>query len=196
MTHGLCRRIGQALERAVPALWHDVRGLAAIEFAVAAPVMAVALAGALELTVASFVGSLLESSLSDASRYGVTGFTTEEVSREQRVLDIVGARTLGLLDMDAVAIASLIYPSFEDIGQPEPFDDLNANGTRDAIEPFQDINGNGQWDLDMGVAGMGGPGDIVVYSIAYAWPMMTPIIDHIVGEIDLSSSIAVRNEPF
>ena len=98
--------------------------------------------------------------------------------------------------MDRVAVASLIYPGFEDIGQPEPFDDLNANGTRDATEPFDDINGNGQWDLDMGVTGLGGPGDIVVYSIAYAWPMMTPVIDHIVGEIDLSSSIAVRNEPF
>ena len=65
-----------------------------MEFAVAAPVMAVALAGALELALAGFVGSLLESSLSDASRFGITGFTTEGVTREQRVRDIVATRIL------------------------------------------------------------------------------------------------------
>lgn len=94
MRRRLRKRIGQALERAVGALRRDVQGAAAMEFAVAAPVMAVALAGALELALAGFVGSLLESSLSDASRFGITGFTTEGVTREQRVRDIVATRTL------------------------------------------------------------------------------------------------------
>ena len=97
MRRRLRKRIGQALERAVGALRRDVQGAAAMEFAVAAPVMAVALAGALELALAGFVGSLLESSLSDASRFGITGFTTEGVTREQRVRDIVATRTLGCL---------------------------------------------------------------------------------------------------
>ena len=86
---------------------------------------------------------------------------------------------------------------FGNIGQPEPFHDIDLNGQYDVGEPFTDVNGNGQWDSDMGAAGLGGPGDVVVYRVEYPWAIMTPLLQAATGEtITHKASIAVRNEPY
>jgi hypothetical protein len=83
------------------------------------------------------------------------------------------------------------------VGQPEPFTDENGNDAYDAGEPYTDSNGNGGWDDDMGAAGLGGPGDVVVYSMSYDWPIMIPLFQPIFGDhVTLQANIAVRNEPF
>ncbi len=48
----------------------------------------------------------------------------------------------------------------------------------------------------MGQAGLGGPGEVVLYRVNYKWGMMTKFMENIIGDITFSSSIAVRNEPF
>ena len=50
------------------------------------------------------------------------------ISRADQVLEIVGAKTYGLLDMDQGQDGHARLPSFDDIGQPEPFADQNGNG--------------------------------------------------------------------
>ena len=92
-----------------------------------------------------------------------------------------------------------VYDSFSDVNRPEPFTDDNpANGVWDPGEEYNDSNGNGQWDADMGVAGLGAGGAIVLYTIAVDWKMLTPLVGHLVddGKIRLEASVAVRNEPF
>ena len=59
------------------------------------------------------------------------------------MLEIVERQTYGLLDMDQVDLDTLVYESFADIGEPEPFTDENGNGAYDAGEAFIDVNGNG-----------------------------------------------------
>ena len=44
------------------------------------------------------------------------------------MLEIVEAMAHGLLDMDQVEMETLIYDSFADIGEPEPFGDEEGNG--------------------------------------------------------------------
>ncbi|MEW5703206.1 MAG: TadE family protein [Pseudomonadota bacterium] len=175
-------------------------GVTAIEFAFAMPIVAVALIGLIEFAMIMFVTTLMEGGLREAARFGITGFAPAGVSREQRILDILADRTLGLVDVNQAEITTLIYPAFDDIGKPEPYtDDSPANGSYDAGEAFVDINGNGQWDADMAAAGAGGPGDIVVYRITYDWEMLTGLLDNFIGQggaIRLTASIAVQNEPF
>ena len=143
-----------------------------------------------------FIGSSIEAAVIEASRYGITGGEVG-MSREERVLDIVQSRTYGLLDMSKVELDTLVYASFADIGDPEPFSDQNGNGSWEVGEPYTDINGNAQWDDDMGAAGLGGPSDIVVYRLSYDWGVVTPMIREIVGgSVRHVSSIAVRNEPY
>jgi hypothetical protein len=122
------------------------------------------------------------------------------MTREERILEILGDHTIGLVDMSEATVTYKVYPSFDDIGKPEPFtDNAPANGSYDTGEAFQDINGNGQWDADMGAAGLGGPGDIVLYTIQFDWALMTPLVSPFMGTdgvMKMTSSVAVKNEPF
>jgi TadE-like protein len=175
------------------------RGVAAVEFGLAAPVVFLAIAGLIDLSTVTFVQSLLEGALRDASRYGITGYVPAGTTREQRIRDIISEDTIGLVDVSQAHIEILVYPGFDDVGRPEPFVDANGNGQRDAGESYTDINGNGQWDADMGAAGAGGPGDVVLYRITYDWHVLTPLTAPFMGTdgtMTLTASVAVRNEPY
>jgi Flp pilus assembly protein TadG len=175
----------------------DDGGVTAMEFAFVGPVLVFGMVGILEVAMVIFIGSSIEAAVIEASRFGITGGANPGVSRQERVLQIVGDRTYGLVDMDEVTIDTLVYESFADIGQPEPFTDLNANAVWDEGEPFTDVNGNGTWDADMGTVGLGGPSDVVVYRVRYAWGIITPMMRAVLGgERAMQSSVAVRNEPF
>jgi Flp pilus assembly pilin Flp len=172
-------------------------GATVVEFALIFPVFLLAVFGGIETAIVIFISSSIEAAVLEASRYGITGGTVPGVSRESRVLEIVEDKTYGLIDMGLVDVDTLVYESFDDIGQPEPFEDANANGVYDEGEAFTDVNGNGQWDPDMGAVGLGGPSDVVVYRISYAWGIITPFMRGVMGDEVLHvSSVAVRNEPF
>jgi Flp pilus assembly protein TadG len=184
--------------------WRRVRagglgqsGAAIVEFALVAPLFIGLLCAIMEFSGIMFVQAILEGSAREASRYGLTGFTSGGVSREDQILSIVEDNTYGIIDMDELQIDTLVYENFGDIGQPEPFTDENENGVWDNDEPYTDINGNGTWDPDMGAAGLGGPGAVVVYRMSYDWNIMIPLFRPFFGNsIRLQSNIAVRNEPF
>jgi hypothetical protein len=174
----------------------DDGGNAAVEFALLAPVLILMVTASFEIAILLFVGGTVESAVLAASRYGITGFTEEGVSREERIRAIIADRTLGFVAAEAADIRTLVYPSFDQIGRPEPFTDANRNGARDPGEGFTDTNGNGQWDDDMGREGSGGPGDIVLYEIEYQTGAVTRLLEPIFGRIVFHAAVAVRNEPF
>jgi hypothetical protein len=174
----------------------DRSGAAAVEFALVVPASILLLVGTFEVAILLFVGGTMESAVLAASRHGITGFEEEGVSREDRIREIIAERTLGLVDMDEAEINTLVYSRYEDIGQPEPFTDGNGNGRHDTGEEFNDVNGNGQWDDDMGTAGLGGPGDIVLYDIEYETGAITKLLEPIFGRVVNRAAVAVRNEPF
>lgn len=172
-------------------------GTASLEFAFAAPIVILAIVGILEVAMLLFANAVVEGAVRSAARFGLTGQTTPGVSREDVIVQKIRDSSLGLVEIGPEDIDILIYPSFTDVGRPEPFDDANGNGSFDAGEPFSDVNGNGQWDPDMGAAGAGGPGEVVVYRVRYAWPLMTGLLAEQFGDrVDLGASVAVRNEPF
>jgi hypothetical protein len=173
------------------------RGQAIVEFAFLAPALIALLGGILEFSGIMFVQTILEGGARAASRYGITGSTSDGVSREDRIRAILEDHSYGIVDMDHLEMETLVYENFGDIGQPEPFTDENANDAYDTGEPFNDINGNGSWDPDMGAAGLGGPEDVVVYRVSYDWNIIIPLFRPFFGDaITLRSNIAVRNEPF
>jgi Flp pilus assembly protein TadG len=174
----------------------DRSGAAAVEFALVAPALILLIVGSFEIAIMLFVGGTMESAVLAASRFGITGSTDEGVTREDRIREIIAERTLGFVDLDEAEINTLVYPRYEDIGQPEPFTDDNGNGQHDPGEAFNDVNGNGTWDDDMGTAGLGGPGDIVLYDIEYETGAITELLEPILGRIVHRAAVAVRNEPF
>ncbi|MGI9421456.1 MAG: TadE family protein [Geminicoccaceae bacterium] len=168
-----------------------------VEFAFIAPVLLGLLCGVFEFSGILFAQTLLDGGARQASRFGITGSSTEEISRENMILQIVEDNAYGIIDTDAIDMETLVYENFADVGQAEPFTDENSNGTFDEGEAFDDINGNGGWDEDMGLAGLGGPGDVVVYRLRYDWNVMIPIFRPFFGDVvTLDANVAVRNEPF
>lgn len=192
--------ISTRLKSVLARLARDRDGAAILEFAVAFPVILTGLVGLMELMTILFVTALMEGGLREAARFGITGYQPAGISREERIVQLVNRAGIGLLEVTAADVSLTVYSSFEDIGQPEPFTDNNpANGVYDPGEPYQDVNGNGQWDADMGVAGVGGPGDVVLYTLTYDWPLLTPLLTPFIGnggKIPLEASLAVRNEPY
>lgn len=178
-------------------------GAAALEFAMVVPVLILVMFGIIEFSLIMFTRATMEGATSVSSRLGKTGYSEEGISREQMLTNLLVEKTNGILDPEKIEIITLVYKSFGDIGRPEPLTvDTNGNGEYDAADgdAYQDINGNGAWDPDLGEAGLGKAGDIVVYNVRYPWHVMTPVMSSILGDADgnypLDVSVVVRNEPY
>lgn len=170
-----------------------------VEFAFAAPVIVLLIAGILEVSLVLFVSVLAEGGLREASRYGITGQEPGGLTREEQLVQIVKDHTHDLIEVSPSNVKFIVYDSFEHIGAPEPYDDANSNGEYDDGEDFTDWNGSGSWDEDTGEEGVGMAGEIVLYKITYQWAFLTPLFQVFGGDdgkLDLTASIAVRNEPY
>ncbi len=174
----------------------DERGSAMVEAALGLPILLAVLIGVFEISNFFFVSASVENAVLHASRFGVTGGADDGVTREDQVRAIIEKQTFGMVDMDTVVIETLVYEQFADIGEPEPFTDQNDSGDYDEGEPYADVNGNGAWDDDMAIAGLGGAGDIVLYRINYDANSLTGFMDWAHRALNISSTVAVRNEPF
>jgi hypothetical protein len=189
------RRFARRLSRLI----RSRRGVSAVEFALIAPVCMTLVCVFIDLSMVMFITNVMEGGLREASRFAITGYLEPGKTREQKIAEIIKDHSYGLITETDIAITYKIYPSFGDVGKPEPFVDTNGNGKHDSGEPFTDVNNNGVWDADMGKAGVGGPGDIVAYTVEYKWTLWTPLASEIWGDggaVKLAATIAVRNEPY
>jgi Flp pilus assembly protein TadG len=181
-------------------LWQRNDGASSIEFALIAMPFILTVVGIIEIAMILFADVLLEGALRDASRFGITGQLPASMTREEKIRAIVADRTMGLVDMEKVKVETLSYGTFTNIGKPEPFVDAPPlNGKYDVGESFTDVNGNAKWDADQGKAEAGGSGAIVVYRVSYDWPLLTGLLEPLLGSngyVHLRVSTAVRNEPF
>src|SRR4051812_33631293 len=98
-------------------LWKRTEGASAIEFALVAMPLILTVVGIIEVALILFVDVLLEGSVRDAARYGITGYTTGGLDRAAMIRKIVKDRTAGLVDMSKVKIETIVYQNFSDIGK-------------------------------------------------------------------------------
>ncbi len=177
----------------------DENGVTAIEFAFVAPVLCLLLFAILEFSTIMLVSSIMEGATNISSRLGATGYSAGGESRTQTILDSIKSSAGVLIDPNQLVVSAESYGDFSNIGQPEPYTDSNHNGHHDSGEPYTDVNGNGQWDADMGAAGYGGAGDIVVYTVSYPWHIMTPMMRQLLGHqgvYTITARAVVKNEPY
>lgn len=175
-------------------------GSAVVEAALLFPLLALLVTAIAEIGIIMFVSGLTEAALRESSRYGITGQDVNQASRLDNIRSLISNTTLGLLDGDNAVIEVKTYPSFAAIDTGEPFIDGNGNSQFDEGETYDDLNGNGLWDNDIGVAGAGGSGAIVRYSVTVNWdvktPMIKPFFSDTNGDYLIRASMAVRNEPW
>lgn len=174
-------------------------GSAAVEFALVAPVLALILFGIIETSMIMYTTSVMEGATISSSRLGKTGYFETNKTRQQLITEMMTQRCGAIINPANITITTKSYGTFSNISQPEAFIDANHNNIYDAGETFSDTNGNGHWDADMGVAGLGNANDIVLYTVSYPWPIMTPFMRRFLGTngtYTITSSMLVKNEPY
>jgi Flp pilus assembly protein TadG len=175
-------------------------GATVVEYAIIAPILLLLILGIIEYNTIMYAMAVLDGSITIAAREGSTGYTSGSGGRQAYIFSLAQAHSNGLLNPSKLTMSSKSYANFADIGQPEPCispPTPPCPGTPGVN--FVDVNGNGQWDSDQGAAGLGGAGDIVVYTVTYPWPIYTPILQPFLGSggtVTISSSAVVKNEPY
>ncbi|MDJ0944307.1 MAG: pilus assembly protein [Kiloniellales bacterium] len=179
-----------------------------VEMAIAFPVFILMLVGVVELSMLMFVQIAVEGGLREASRFGITGQTPGgEVTREQKIAEIVVDHAQSLVEIEPSDIELLVYNDFSSVGQPEPYIDADPKdgadfkeGKDEFVPEMHDKNGNGTWDEDQGDSGQGAgaSGAIVLYRVNFDWPWMTPFFAAAASseKVTLEAAITVRNEPW
>lgn len=180
-------------------LRRDRRGIAAVEFAILAPVMILLIAGSIEAGHLFMVRNTLEGAVSQAAREAMANLELDEEVRDEmlraRIGEIMGAYRTA--DHRELAIETVVYRDFGS-AYPEAFDDLNGNGVHDEGEPFEDRNRNGRHDPATPVAGkLGGPGDVVAYTATFPARLYFGFLGDIFVRdgFTLTASTVMRNEP-
>jgi Flp pilus assembly pilin Flp len=176
-------------------LLRDQRGATLVEFGLVAGPFILMLLGIMDLGYRGYVDTVSKSVLHQVARDASTGeMTTAEI--EQQVND--GLDSLVLNDA-VISVSTESYFDFTNIGKPEKLTvDNDGNGEVDPGDCFIDNNGNGVFDTDYGIAGTGGPDDIVNYKIEIVSPRLFPLASMIglAETMTISNSTAVRNQPY
>lgn len=193
----------QKLSNLLAKLIRENRGVVAVEYALIIPAFFSLMLGSFEIGRILMVYSALEGAVTESSRIAMTGNVPDgyppDYSVEEYIRDYV-ENSLENVGVDAgVNISMNVYESFSAIGAEEPYTDIEGNLVCDNGDPYTDVNDNGSWDADMGASGTGGQENIMLMRIGVELPyMMHGVIEAFSNDthINLSTSTAIRNEPF
>ncbi|WP_417617653.1 TadE/TadG family type IV pilus assembly protein [Parasphingorhabdus sp.] len=173
----------------------DERGATLVEFGLVAAPFFLMLLGIMDLGYRGYVDTVSKSVLHKVARDASTGEMTA-AQIEQQVND--GLDDL-VLNNAVINVSTESYFDFTNVGKPEKLTvDKNGNGEVDPGDCFIDNNKNDVFDTDYGIAGTGGPDDIVNYKIEIISPRLFPLASMIGldNTMTISNSTAVRNQPY
>jgi Flp pilus assembly protein TadG len=171
-----------------------IKGSAAIEFAMVAPVFFVLLMGTIEAGVIFFAQSALQNALNDTARLVRTGqtgcYTTDSggncvaMTQAQFRTKLCSEVSLLLQDCNGASLQFDVqaYPSgFSSVSNSSPL----VGGTLPTLTAFN----------------VGNACDVVLARAFYKWPVFTPGLGYFLANVGtsyhlLASAAAFRNEPF
>lgn len=171
----------------------DTRGVTAIEFAVAGPVLIILLMGIFDLGHMAYIRAVLQGGVQQVARNG-TLETAETEAGDAYVKRLVD----GVAPGAKVEITRSSYFDFTDIARPEAWNDKNNNSICDNGESYTDENKNGHWDADVGKSGNGGANDVVVYTVKVTYTPVFPVPGLTDGNTrrTLSATAVRKNQPY
>jgi Flp pilus assembly protein TadG len=161
-------------------------GAAAVEFAlVALPFLALTFA-ILETALVFFAGQTLEAAAADSGRLIMTGQAQSGGFDQNAFKDAVCARVYGLFDCkNGIYVDVRTYSSY------------SSSATAINTSPIQ----NGKFDPTKVNYNTGGPGDIVVVTLYYEWPIFVTLLGNNLDNLNggkrlLVATSVFRNEPY
>jgi hypothetical protein len=161
-----------------------------VEFAFLAPFVLMLTVGAFEMSMAVATRALLDGGTREAARFGITGEEPSRKTREQRIREIIGDNTHGLVSLPSVGISLRAYETHAEL--------LVAEGKCTGIPGCQYSPNPNDTDGQPGEPGPGGSQEVVVYEVNYQQPVVTPLMKYALGidRIPHNIYVVVQNEPF
>lgn len=171
----------------------DERGVTAIEFAIAAPVLIMLLLGIYDMGHTLYVSALLRGAVQQAARSD-----TLEVADVAKANAYVEGIVKSVVPQAEVRSKRVSYYDFADIKRAESWNDNNGNGVCDKAESYIDENRNLRWDPDVGVENNGGANDVTLYTVdvIYEPIFINPFVSSSKNLRTLSASAVKKNQPF
>lgn len=179
-------------------------GVAAVEFALVAPVLCLILVGGLDLGHQAYLRAVVQGALDDASRRATVqspAFTASGSTVEARVQATIARQIRAVAPHATITVTVRNFYQYSGIGNPEKLmTDVDRDGRFDAADNdcWEDLNGNRQYDTSAGRSGTGGANDIVFYTAQVNLRRLFPV-SRLLGQsqtITIRAQTAVRNQPY
>jgi Flp pilus assembly pilin Flp len=184
----------RALRTSLVRLGGDRRGVTAVEFGIILAPLCITLLGLTDLGYRSYVASIVQGALHEASRMATVGDKTG-AQIDAHVQD----RLKEFSKKATVTITKQSYAEYSNVAKAEKItSDTAPVGSYNAGDCFEDANANGKYDTDQGKTGLGGAEDIVNYKIDFTFPRLVPL-GKFLGWSDtetISASTVLRNQPY
>ena len=176
-------------------LRHEVRGAAAVEFALVAPALLLTIMGIFDVGYNIYANTMVQGAIQHAARNS----TIEGSAARTTQIDAAVARAVhNVVPRATIAFSRKAYANFSDVSRPEDYTDSDGDGVCNNGEPFEDANRNGNWDSDRGSSGQGGARDAVLYSVTVTYARGFPMAS-LIGLPDMVTTEAatvLRNQPY
>jgi Flp pilus assembly pilin Flp len=176
-------------------LSRDRRGVAAVEFAIVAPVLLLLIMGGMEVGHTMYVNSVMLGMIQKAGR----DMSLENGGTNQQAIeDKVTAALNNIVAMPTPPTYKILsYHDYKNAANPaEEFGDADHDGVCDHGETYVDSNGNGHWDADGSVAGRGGSKDVVLLQVDVRYPRLA--LGRMFSadpNVHMTASTLLRNQP-
>jgi Flp pilus assembly protein TadG len=177
----------------------DRSGVAAVEFAIVAPVLALFLVGAFDVAHTLYMKSVLQGIVQKTGRDSALE-DSSSASRQAAIDANVGSQVRLLYNTATIRYSRRFFASYTQASAkiPESWTDTNLNKRCDAGEPYVDSNNSGSWDDDGGSSGQGGAKDRVIYTVTVTYPSLLPLYRFIGGSSNktLVATTILQNQPY
>ncbi|MEO9469144.1 TadE/TadG family type IV pilus assembly protein [Parasphingorhabdus sp.] len=182
-------------------LSQDESGATLIEFAFVAPTFLLMLMGLFDLGYSVYMRSALTGVIQNAARdsaleTGPAALTAIDKSVSDQIISLNSE--IDPDDENDLKFERLSYFDYNNVSQPESYTDTNGNGSYDSGECFEDMNANDSWDADIGDDGIGGPNDVVLYTVTVSYDRLFPFWNMIGADKrqTLSATTVLKNQPY
>lgn len=174
-------------------------GTTVLEFALILPTFMVMLMGIFDLGYSVYIRSVLDGAVQRAARDA----SLETGPNELTAIDLKVRDSVRAIAKKAVVVAERqSYFEFADVNRAETIVEDNKSGNTigvcDAGETFEDENGNDNWDADVGAEGVGGPQDIVLYTVNVTYDRIFPLYQFAnqPQSKTITAQTVLRNQPY
>lgn len=173
------------------------RGVAAVEFALIAPITLVLLMGLADLAFEAYAQAVLTGAVQKAGRDNTLQMNASQGDTLDAAVESAVRAVVPNPQFNARSVRRLSFDDYASISG-EPFVDGDGDGKCDHGEMYTDLNQDGSWTAQLGQSNQGGASDVTRYTVTVTYNRLFGIAS-IIGwsnAVTLSATTILKNQPY